>query len=102
QDEVQHGWHLYVIRLDTNRLRFTREQFVERLQHMQIGCSVHFIPLHLHTYYRRTGGYRPEDFPVASRAFEGMVSLPLYSKMSESDVRRTIAAVRALVLEGRQ
>lgn len=102
QDEVQHGWHLYVIRLDTNRLHFTREQFVERLQHLQIGCSVHFIPLHLHTYYRRTGGYRPEDFPVASRAFEGMVSLPLYSKMSESDVRRTIAAVRALVLEGRQ
>ncbi len=102
RDEVQHAWHLYAIQLDPDRLRITREEFIERLQHKQIGCSVHFIPLHLHPYYRRTGGYRPEDFPVASRAFTGMVSLPLYSKMAESDVHRTIAAVRELVLEVRR
>lgn len=102
QDDVQHAWHLYVIQLDLDRLRITRDAFIERLQQQQIGCSVHFIPLHLHPYYRSTWGYRPEDFPVASRAFKGMVSLPLYSKMMESDIHRTIAAVRELVLEARQ
>lgn len=102
QDDVQHAWHLYVIQLDLDRLRITRDAFIERLQQQQIGCSVHFIPLHLHPYYRSTWGYRPEDFPVASRAFKGMVSLPLYSKMMESDIHRTIAAVRELVLEARE
>lgn len=102
QDDVQHAWHLYVIQLDLDRLRITRDAFIERLQQQQIGCSVHFIPLHLHPYYRSTWGYRPEDFPVASRAFKSMVSLPLYSKMMESDIHRTIAAVRELVLEARQ
>lgn len=102
QNDVQHAWHLYVIQLDLDRLRITRDAFIERLQQQQIGCSVHFIPLHLHPYYRSTWGYRPEDFPVASRAFKSMVSLPLYSKMMESDIHRTIAAVRELVLEARQ
>lgn len=102
QDDVQHAWHLYVIQLDLDRLRITRDAFIERLQQQQIGCSVHFIPLHLHPYYRSTWGYRPEDFPVASRAFKSMVSLPLYSKMMESDIHRTIAVVRELVLEARQ
>ncbi|HUM41304.1 MAG TPA: DegT/DnrJ/EryC1/StrS family aminotransferase, partial [Nitrospira sp.] len=102
QDDVQHAWHLYVIQLDPARLRITREAFIERLQQQQIGCSVHFIPLHLHPYYRNAWGYNPEQFPVASRAFQKMVSLPLYSKMSEMDIHRTIAAVREIVLEGRQ
>ncbi|MEK6802021.1 MAG: DegT/DnrJ/EryC1/StrS family aminotransferase [Nitrospirota bacterium] len=102
QDEVQHAWHLYVIRLDMDRLRIGRAEFIDRLQQKQIGCSVHFIPLHLHPYYQRTWGYRPGDFPVATHAFERMVSLPLYSKMSETDVCRTIEAVRDLILEFRR
>lgn len=100
--DVQHAWHLYVIQLDLDRLALTREAFIERLQQRQIGCSVHFIPLHLHPFYRDTWGYRAEEFPVASRAFHRMVSLPLYSKMSDTDIQRTIEAVREIVLEARQ
>lgn len=100
-DDVQHAWHLYVIQLDLDRLRISRQAFIEGLQQKQIGCSVHFIPLHLHPYYRETGQYSRADFPVASQAFDQMVSLPLYSKMSEEDVHRTIQAVRELILKGR-
>ncbi len=100
-DDVQHAWHLYVIQLDLDRLRISRQAFIEGLQQKQIGCSVHFIPLHLHPYYRETGHYSRADFPVASQVFDRMVSLPLYSKMSEEDVHRTIQVVRELILKGR-
>lgn len=91
---VQHAWHLYVIQLDLDRLRIGRNEFIEQLVEENIGCSVHFIPLHLHPYYRNTWGYRPEDLPVANAAFQRIVSLPLYPKMTESDVQRVISVVR--------
>ena len=100
-DDVQHAWHLYVIQLELDRLSISRQAFIEGLQQKQIGCSVHFIPLHLHPYYRETGHYSRAEFPVASQAFDRMVSLPLYSKMSEEDVHRTIQVVRELILKGR-
>ncbi len=101
-DGVQHAWHLYVIQLDLDRLRIGRQEFIERMQERQIGCSVHFIPLHKHPYYRRTWGYDNAEFPVASRAFDRMLSLPLYSRMSDADVFRTIEVVREVVREFRQ
>ncbi|HKQ53293.1 MAG TPA: DegT/DnrJ/EryC1/StrS aminotransferase family protein, partial [Pyrinomonadaceae bacterium] len=61
--EVEHAWHLYVVRLNLERLRITRDQFIEELKERRIGTSVHFIPVHLHPYYRDKYGYRPEDFP---------------------------------------
>ncbi len=91
---VQHAWHLYVIQLDLERLRIGRNEFIEQLAAENIGCSVHFIPLHLHPYYRNTWGYRPEDLPVANEAFQRIVSLPLYPKMTERDVQRVISVVR--------
>jgi dTDP-4-amino-4,6-dideoxygalactose transaminase len=95
--DVQHAWHLYIIQLDLERLRIGRNEFIARLKQAGIGTSVHFIPLHLHPYYRETFGYGPEDFPHASAVFERIISLPLYPKMTDSDVQRVIDAVRALV-----
>ena len=101
-NHVQHAWHLYVIQLDLGRLRIGRNEFVDRLQRAGIGSSVHFIPLHLHPYYREMWGYQPNDLPVASMVFHRILSLPLYSKMSEDDVNRVIATVRNLVQENRR
>ena len=67
--------------------------FADELKKRNIGISVHFIPLHLHPYYRDTYGYRPEDFPVAPREYRPRVSLPIYSRMSDRDVDDVIAAV---------
>ena len=97
EPEVRHAWHLYVIRLDTARLCIGRNEMIERLKQAGIGCSVHFIPLHLHPYYRDTWGYRPEDFPVSTKAYDGILSLPLYPRMTESDIHRVVDVVRTLV-----
>jgi perosamine synthetase len=99
---VQHAWHLYVIRLDLQRLSIGRNQFIERLQQAGVGCSVHFIPLHLHPYYRNTHGYKPSDCPVASSIYQQIVSLPLYPRMTENDIQGVIAVVRDIVQGSRR
>jgi dTDP-4-amino-4,6-dideoxygalactose transaminase len=83
---VEHAWHLYVVRIDPEVAGITRDDLIERMKEAGIGTSVHFIPLHLHPYYRDTYGYRPEDFPVATRAAERILSLPLFPDMQPSDV----------------
>ena len=97
QPDIEHAWHLYVIQLNLERLKVTRSQFIEALREEGIGTSVHFIPLHRHPYYRDNFGYQPSDFPNASSAFERIVSLPIYPKMTEADVESVIGAVRKVV-----
>jgi len=93
QSQSQHAWHLYMLRLNLEQLRFDRAQFFTELKRRNIGASVHFIPLHVHPYYRETYGYRPEDLPVAYREYQREISLPIYSKMSDGDVQDVIEAV---------
>jgi len=100
--DVQHAWHLYVIQLQLERLTINRRDFIEALREKNIGTSVHFIPLHLHPYYRNTFGYRPGDFANASAVFERIISLPIYPKMTESDVNDVVEAVRSIVEEYRR
>ena len=97
----QHAWHLYMLRLNLDRLTIDRAQFFDELKARGIGASVHFIPLHLHPYYRETYGYKPEDFPVSLAEYLREISLPIYSKMSDQDVADVIAAVLDIV-EGRR
>ena len=61
-----------------------------------IGTSVHFIPVHMHPYYRDRYGYRPDDFPVARREYERMLSIPIYPRMSDRDVEDVVAAVSSI------
>jgi dTDP-4-amino-4,6-dideoxygalactose transaminase len=99
---VQHAWHLFIIKLDLERLKINRNQFVEALREKEIGTSVHFIPLHLHPYYRDEFGYQPEDFPNASAVFERIVSLPIYPRMSEPAVERVVEAVKNITSQYRR
>jgi dTDP-4-amino-4,6-dideoxygalactose transaminase len=95
--EVEHAWHLYVIRLNPGALRITREQFIEEMRERRIGTSVHFIPVHTHPYYRDRYGFKPEEFPVAHAEFQRIVSLPLNPRMSDRDVEDVIEAVSDVV-----
>ena len=97
RSDCQHAWHLYMLRLHLDHLRIDRAQFIEELKQRHIGASVHFIPLHLHPYYRETYGYRPEQFPVAFREYQREISLPIFSKMSDQDVQDVIDAVLEIV-----
>ena len=88
-----HSWHLYVVRLGDGA-GIERDRFIEKLFEAGIGCSVHYIPLHLHPYWRDRYGLKPEQFPHSQHAYERMVSLPLYTRMTTADVQRVAAAVR--------
>lgn len=95
--EDKHAWHLYVIQLELERIKISREEFIEKMTERGIGTNVHFIPLHLHSYWRGRYGFKPEDFPVALDCYRRAVSLPVYSKMTDDDVERVIKAVREII-----
>jgi perosamine synthetase len=91
------SWHLYVLRLNLERLTADRATFVRALGAENVGTSVHFIPLHRHPWYREAYGYGAEQFPVADAEFERVLSLPLFPTMTDGDVDDVIAAVRKVV-----
>ena len=99
--EVDHAWHLYVIRLNQSHLKINRNQFIEELRKRNIGTSVHFIPIHLHPYYRDKYGHKPNDFPVTYREYQRIISLPLYPKMTDQDVEDVIEAVKEIAQQFR-
>ncbi|HEX2253632.1 MAG TPA: DegT/DnrJ/EryC1/StrS family aminotransferase [Thermoanaerobaculia bacterium] len=94
--ECAPAWHLYVVRLRPEVLALGRDEAIAELARRGVGTSVHFIPLHLHPYYRETYGYRPEDFPIALDLYQRSISLPIYSAMTDAEVDRVIEAVVAL------
>lgn len=93
---VQHAWHLYTLRLRLDQWSIDRAQLIEELKAEGIGASVHFIPLHLHPHYRKKFGYRPEDFPVSTAIYPELVSLPLFSSMTDEEVDRVCDTVLEL------
>ena len=98
---VRHAWHLYPIRVRTGRLRIDRAGFVAELANRGIGASVHFIPVHLHPFYRDTFGCRRGDLPITERVYDEFVSLPLFPSMTDAETDRVIAAVRGIVADYR-
>lgn len=93
-----HAWHLYPIRLKEES-GISRSVFIEKMAEKGIGCSVHFIPLHLHPYWRDTYKLTPDMFPVAQKIYEQEVSIPLYTKMTEEDQFRVIEAIRQVLAD---
>ena len=93
----KHAYHLYVIRLNLDRMRIDRSQFIEELRKRNIGSSVHFVPVHMHPYYQEIFGYKPGDLPTTERIFEQIVSLPLFPRMTEEDVGEVGEAVEEMM-----
>ena len=90
----QHSWHLYPVRL-TDAAPLSRDTTIERLFEARIGCSVHYIPLHLQPYWRDRYRLAPEQFPNSQHAFERLISLPLYPKLDDAGVQRVVDALAA-------
>ena len=95
--DVSHAYHLYVIRLDTMRLRATRTEVFAALRAEGIGVNVHYIPVHLHPFYRERFGTGPGMCPVAEAAYEQIVSLPIFPHMTDADVDDVVRAVRKVL-----
>lgn len=97
-----HIYHLFAVRVAAARGGLDRDALISGLKQARIGTSVHFVPLHRHPYYGRRYSYRPEMFPAAERIYSGLVSLPLYPRMSDQDVEDVVAAVRSTVAAARK
>jgi len=93
REDVEHAWHLYPIRLERSLLRVGRKEVFAALRAEGMGINVHYIPVHLHPYYRKTLGTGPGMFPVAEGAYEELVSLPMYHGMSDDQVSKVVGAV---------
>jgi perosamine synthetase len=91
------AWHLYAIRLELEKLSRTRDQVFQALRAENIGVNVHYIPVHLHPYYRDRLGYKGGEYPVAENAYEQLISLPMFHGMSDGDVEVVIAALRKVL-----
>jgi perosamine synthetase len=94
---VKPAWHLYPIRLDLGRLIVDRAEIFRALRGENIGVNVHYIPVHLHPYYRERFGYKGGEFPIAEDAYSRLISLPMFHAMTDQDVDDVIAAVRKVV-----
>ena len=82
-----------MLRLRFGALRIGRDQFIDELTALNIGTSVHFIPIHVHPFYQEKYGYTPNQYPVAYQAYQRMLSLPLHPLLSDADVGDVISAV---------
>jgi len=100
--DVEHAWHLFPIRVREEQLRIGRGEVIQELTAAGIGTSVHFIPLHEHSYYRDVLGVRAEDLPCATREWQRIISLPLYPGLSANDVDRVTDSLRGIVRANRR
>jgi dTDP-4-amino-4,6-dideoxygalactose transaminase len=97
-----HSWHLYPVRLRTDRLAVSRNAFKEELRQQGVCTSVHWRPLHLHPYYRESYGWQPKDFPRATTLWERLISLPIFSRMTDEQVEHVIDTVKEQCAQHRQ
>ena len=95
--DVEHAWHLFVVRVRQEQLRLDRDAIIAELTAAGIGTSVHFIPLHEHSYYREVLGMRADDLPHADAEWRRIISLPLFPGMTDDDVDRVAATLRGIV-----
>jgi dTDP-4-amino-4,6-dideoxygalactose transaminase len=93
----QHAWHLFVLRLKQSKLAINRDEFISQLNRCGIGTSVHFIPLHLHPYYRNTFHYQNGSFPNAEATYSSSISLPLYPKLSEQQIHYICKIIKKII-----
>lgn len=91
-----HAWHIYPIQLKSE-CGISRDQFIVKMSEQGIGCSVHFIPLHKQPIWRDTYDLRPDNFPVAENVYQRVVSIPLFTKMTDSDQNRVIEAIKNIL-----
>jgi perosamine synthetase len=97
-----HSWHLYVIRLRLEKLSIDRGQFIKELRELGVTVSVHWMPLHMHPYYQKTYGFLAEDYPVSSRIYSEIVSLPIFPDLTEEEVRYVVEQIKKVIGEHRR
>jgi UDP-4-amino-4,6-dideoxy-N-acetyl-beta-L-altrosamine transaminase len=99
---TRHAWHLYVIQLNNHKFFMGRNKFINVLKEKKIGTSVHFIPLHLHPYYKKKYLYKTGDYPIAERKYSNAISLPLHPNLTKDDLEYIIYEIKKTILTARE
>jgi len=97
-----HAWHLFPIRLQTEHLSIDRNAFIRAMNDRGVGTAVHWRPLHMHPYYRDQFGWTEDLFPVASKVWERLISLPLFPEMTGEELDYVCGVIRTLCDEHRR
>lgn len=97
KEYVKHTRYIYPIRVKTDMLKIDRAQFIKALAAENIGTSVHFIPVHLHPFYRQKYGYKEGDFPIAENVYKELISIPLFPAMTEQDAQDVVDAIKKII-----
>ncbi|MBT4935449.1 UDP-4-amino-4,6-dideoxy-N-acetyl-beta-L-altrosamine transaminase [Candidatus Woesearchaeota archaeon] len=100
--DIQSAWHLYTIHVDETLLTVDRNQIIKALKAENIGVNVHYIPIHLHSYYQHNYGLKPGDFPITEKVYNGLITIPLFPKMDDNDVEDVITAVTKVITHYRK
>ena len=97
RSEAVPAWHLYPVRVDSKKVTAGRADVFRALRAENIGVNVHYIPVHLHPYYKKRFGYLGGEFPVAEAAYESLISLPMFHGMTDGDVEDVVRAVEKVM-----
>jgi len=97
KDYAKSSWHLFPIRIKEELLNADRNKMIKALKAENIGVNVHYIPIHMHTYYQKNFGFKEGDFPKAERIYHNIITLPLFPKMSEQDAEDVIRAIKKTI-----
>ena len=95
--DFKHAWHLYIIKVDIEKLNISRDEFMRRLVDLNIGSGLHYSPIHLHKYYKAKYFYKHEDLPNTEYCGERILSLPLFPKMTNKDQKDVIKAIENII-----
>ncbi|MDR0734627.1 MAG: DegT/DnrJ/EryC1/StrS family aminotransferase [Elusimicrobiota bacterium] len=97
-----HSWHIFTPLIDTDKLKITRDEFMKLMGGRNIGTALHYQAVHLFSYYQKTYGWKPGDFPSAEYVSSRIVSLPLFPAMTEKDISDTVEAVKEILKENKR
>ena len=98
-EELEHSWHLAIIKLKLDKISISRNEFIPKLNEAGIGTSVHYTPLHLHPFYQREYGYKPSDYPEATAVYDQIISLPLFAGITDAEVDYVVETVKRIAQE---
>ena len=94
---MKSAWHIYPIQLRLEKLKQGRRKVFDALQKAGIGVQVHYMPLHLHPFYEKRFGYKIGDFPIAERYYQRAITLPLFPKMTNIDIKKVTRVIKKLI-----
>jgi dTDP-4-amino-4,6-dideoxygalactose transaminase len=98
----KHSWHLYAVQVDLPKFSLDRANIIAKLTENGIGTSVHWMPLHMHPYYRATYGYNATDFPVSAESYHKEISLPIFPGMTHEEIGYVASCLRAILSSHRR